>query len=180
MINNTIATNKPLLRNTSVNPTDIGKIRIALTKSKLDNADATLNRVILSYTTDNILEYNNAADKTLDGRLHTQERIAYYRPQVQFSFNYNHVDEFSKFIQLVNRPQFHIRYYDLELGQEVIRLMQLNAVDKVSITHYGKVFGVMDINITANSILTYQAQDRDGNDIGYDDLIKLATEDDRL
>jgi hypothetical protein len=165
---------------TSKEPLQISRICISTTKSGLDSPNAILKRLILSYSTNNILEYNSNADKTLDGTLHTSDQISYYRPQIQFGFNYNFVDEFASFIQLVNRPQFYIKYYDLELCIDVVRLMHLDAVDKSSITHYGQVFGIADISVVANSVLTYQSQDRDGIDIGYSELIRLAVDDERL
>lgn len=102
-----------------------------------------------------------------------------YVPEVSFTFYAMNEEVFQWFIQLTNTTGFYVRYYDYEIGLDVIRYMYMTDQSKDNIqtcapdedNQFGFIQNIIGLKISFVSKLAYES---------YDDLIAKAVSDERM
>ena len=97
-----------------------------------------------------------------------------YVPEVSFTFYAMNEEVFQWFIQLTNTTGFYVRYYDYEIGLDVIRYMYMTDQSKDNIqtcapdedNQFGFIQNIIGLKISFVSKLAYES---------YDDLIAKGT-----
>ena len=133
------------------------------------------------YSCSNSLQYATSPYRDNSFTMRNDESVvtAKYVPEVSFTFYAMSEEVFSWFIQLTNTRGFYVRYYDFEIGVDVIRYMYMTEQSKDNIqtsapdkdNQFGFISNIIGLKITFVSKLAYDS---------YDDLIAKAHEDSRM
>jgi hypothetical protein len=108
---------------------------------------------------------------------------AYYKPELSFTLHdIVQPEDFAQFVQIVNRKTgFICQIHDGEILEVVKRWFKLNSHQRDELLkHKGRYLGAIRPKFTAQSVLSYDTVNDEGEDIGYDDLIAKALNDSRL
>lgn len=134
-----------------------------------------------TYTCDNSLQYATSPYRDSAMEMRNDETVvtARYVPEVSFTFYAMNEDVYQQFIQLTNTRGFYVRYYDFEIGLDVIRYMYMTdqSRDQIKIgapdndNPLGFIQHIIGLKITFVSKLAYES---------YDDLKDKAQGDSRM
>ena len=134
-----------------------------------------------TYTCDNSLQYATSPYRDSSFEMRNDETVvtAKYVPEVSFTFYAMNEEIYQQFIQLTNTRGFYVRYYDFEIGLDVIRYMYMTeqSRDQIKIgtpdkdNPLGFIQHIIGLKITFVSKLAYES---------YDDLKSKAQGDDRM
>lgn len=134
-----------------------------------------------TYTCDNSLQYATSPYRDNSFTMRNDETVvsAKYVPEVSFTFYAMNEETYQNFIQLTNTRGFYVRYYDFEIGLDVIRYMYMTdqSRDQIKIAPpdadnpLGFIQHIIGLKITFVSKLAYES---------YDDLKEKAQGDSRM
>lgn len=90
-----------------------------------------------SLTSSNELSYVSSPTRDNSMTL-VNEGIGYaYIPKINCKLGYITKEQYSKFIQQINKPKFSVQYYDVELRKNVIRQMYCTSYSLGTLYHRG-------------------------------------------
>ena len=134
-----------------------------------------------TYTCDNSLQYATSPYRDNSFKMRNDEAVvsAKYVPEVSFTFFAMNEDIYQQFIQLTNTRGFYVRYYDFEIGLDVIRYVYMpdQSRDQIQMgipnsdNPLGFIQNIIGLKITFVSKLAYDS---------YDDLKAKAQGDSRM
>lgn len=99
----------------------IGKTLDEVTTNLTSNAFNREKKKFSTYTCENSLQYAESPSRDNEFNLDNDDIQAKYVPLVNFTFNAITEEIYRDFIQIINSKGFYIKYYDYELGVDVIR-----------------------------------------------------------
>lgn len=155
----------------------IGTIMLGKTLDDVLNKESDFNKFnkkFSSYTCSNSLQYATEPSRDNDFDLENDDIQAKYVPTVEYTLNAINEEVFRAFIQITNTKGFFVKYYDFELGVDVIRKMYMTD-ESVSKLQYkapngndtlGGIARLIGLSFTFVSKYAYES---------YEDLIEKAT-----
>jgi len=87
----------------------------------------------------NELSYITSPSRDNQFELNNEDIIYKYIPKISFTFNYMNDDTYKVFIRAINKPNFSIKYYDVEILQFVTRSFYCSSKSYDDIDSKGKV-----------------------------------------
>lgn len=99
----------------------IGKTLDEVTTNLTSNAFNREKKKFSTYTCENSLQYAESPSRDNEFDLDNDDIQAKYVPLVNFTFNAITEEIYRDFIQIINSKGFYVKYYDYELGVDVIR-----------------------------------------------------------
>lgn len=155
----------------------IGTIMLGKSLDDVLNKESEFNKFnkkFSSYTCSNSLQYATEPSRDNEFDLENDDIQAKYVPTVEYTLNAINEEVFRAFIQITNTKGFFVKYYDFELGVDVIRKMYMSE-ESISKLQYkapnendtiGGIARLIGLSFTFVSKYSYES---------YEDLLDKAT-----
>lgn len=154
----------------------IGKTLEEVTTKLTSNAFNREQKRFSTYTCENSLQYAESPSRNNEFDLDNDDIQAKYVPLVNFTFNAITEEIYRDFIQITNSKGFYVKYYDYEIGTDVIRKMYMSeqSIDRLQFNPprgedtLGGIARLIGLQLTFVSKYAYES---------YQDLLDKATYD---
>lgn len=125
-------------------------------KNKAIN-ESDYNMVYSSYSCENVLTYTESPERDLSGNIRNDDIETFYVPKATFQLSYVNTSVYRLLMELLNQKSFTVKYYDYQLGKNVIRDMYMTESSLNSLHIIGaEIKGFINLTLSFVSRKSYK------------------------